>query len=436
MQTGNFPGRPGQQQTAFIRFGRHATTAFCLLFVSTATASEATPPQLFQSWTSDCLSIFAWNISTTLQPLLGALSYHTSPTPEPTYLVSYIHAHLIINMSFILREAQREHIKHVVRLLITKIRPQLAGAVLKDFGIPYDPDDTRQVAITTIADDGRGAQPEPGLAEDDTTTKTQIPVPVDQDTSSSKIHQYLTEEENKESDRAGEGTTPLSSADATITDTDSVLPLLDRRPADEVSAVNAMTTPITDADPVPLPPGQSPAGSYAYGESLGLLSLDPYLSATFSISLQHLQAGQPLPEGMFEGATFEDVQALDDLCKTLSQMVKSINKSLAAISKAAEEKSTRRQVAGGARSTPATTPRFFLGQEEWHKPGAKKIVWNPEADWGDDAWSEVEVVRQDEANKPAVPSKLRHNYVPSEWWCGNMEASSSEEGEDTWSWGC
>ncbi|KAB5576117.1 hypothetical protein GE09DRAFT_1184943 [Coniochaeta sp. 2T2.1] len=315
-------------------------------------------------------------------------------------------------MSFILREAQREHIKHVVRWLMTKIRPQLAGAILKDFGIPYDPDDTRQVTITTIADDGRGAQPEPGLAEDDTTTKTQNAVPVDQDTSSTKIHQPLPEEESKESNRAGEGTTALTSADATITDADSVPSLLDCKPAEEVSAVNSTTTPITDADSVPPPPDQCPAGSNTCGESLGLLSLDPYLSATFAISLQHLQAGQPLPEGMFEGATFEDVQALDDLCKTLSQMVKSINKSLAAISKAAEERSTRRQVTGIARSTPATIPRFFPGQEEWQKPGAKKIVWNPEADWGDDAWSEVEVVRQDEANKPAVPSKLRHNYVP------------------------
>jgi hypothetical protein len=326
-------------------------------------------------------------------------------------------------MSFLAREAQRGRIQQIMKLIDTKIRPEIQRAVAETFARPVaasgstihplgqmPPTESAtkdtQSGSFRIMDGERTNAPAPGPGIEDMATATQCTIIASRNAVT------------KSSGPAG----AIKNSLPTSLNHSSIQGL--SRKTDRGIRPDSSGAWITNGCRIDTTFSIESVESEYVGRTARFISFDQSALVRIAVSLRHLRSGHTLPKGFFEGATSDDLSVLDNLYQSLSQMVQAIDRRVDALVKTASDSFNRHMVASEAGCASKKGPRRFKGQEGWQTGTGKKTHWNANADWGSEmAWSEVEV-KQAEPGKTGASSKLRHHYVPCEWNLPNQESSS------------
>jgi hypothetical protein len=332
-------------------------------------------------------------------------------------------------MSVLAREARREHIQQIMKLINTKIRPAILRAIdettaLKA-GSSSDRPDQMAFAPNTVVDTEA-----PGAFKS-TDDKYPNPSAPRAGTAVSNTHTYGVNPLNPTDDHDATGLDPYSNHGRTIEKSKRRIPV-DGPTASTSGEGRTLTTCNSGfvkskyldriVHPLPLPLDDRRALS------------------RIAISLRHLRSGHDIPEDIFGGGggptSADDLTVLDSLYQSLSRMVQAIDRRVAAIAKTATERFDRHMASLEAQSeAQSRRPRHFEDQEEWQTRGEKKKTrWNPDADWGEEmVWSEVEV-GQGEPVRRRAGSRLRYNYIPDDGTRPPPPEESSYEEEESSMW--
>lgn len=329
-------------------------------------------------------------------------------------------------MSVLAREARREHIQQIMKLINTKIRPAILRAIdettAPKAGSSSDRPDQMAFAPNTVVDTEA-----PGAFKS-TDDKYPNPSAPRAGTAVSNTHTYGVNPLNPTDYHDATGLDPYSNQGRTIEKSKRRIPV-DGPTASTSGEGRTLTTfnsgfvksKYLDRTVRPLP-----------------LPLDDRRALSrIAISLRHLRSGHDIPEDIFGGGggatSADDLTVLDSLYQSLNRMVQAIDRRVAAIAKTATGRFDRHMAS--LEEAQAHSPRHFKNQEEWQtRGGKKKTRWNPDAEWGEETvWSEVEVEHGEPVRRRAG-SRLRYSYIPDDWTRLPPEESSYEEEESSIWW--
>lgn len=313
-------------------------------------------------------------------------------------------------MSVLAREARREHIQQIMRLINASIRPQLQRAIDETMLRSASRDGCScdrlggQIALDTHTT-GDLEQPSILSPDDDAYPNTLTPEPGTE--SSSPPTRRATSTDVIAVSKTGCPSNTTDDHPTTSLDSSSIKGCTAEKPERRI---------IIDG-----PLAANASESHKHGTSgsdptrLQALPLDESVLSRIALSVRYLRSGRDIPNAIFEGATHHDMSVLDCLYQALRRMVQAIDRSVAAMVDTATARFDKHMASLKLQPSSARRPRHFQGEEEWQTGRGKRTQWNPNADWGSDmVWSEVEV-KEGEPVRQRPGSRLRHAYIPCEW---------------------